>query len=166
MGCWQVLDDQAHEDGADQTSARQRPGEVSLRRVQQGRNSIRSLATADLDQSGFLAALGQREDALAAIEEAARTYRQLAPAAFLPDLAMSLNNQSLRLSGLGRREDALAAIDEAVAICRQLAAGWPAAFLANLSSGLSNLADVLTTLNREHEAVAARREAANLSNSH
>jgi hypothetical protein len=38
----------------------------------------------------------------------------------LPDLAASLNNQSIRLGGLGRREDALAAIDEATGI-------WPAA---------------------------------------
>jgi hypothetical protein len=32
----------------------------------------------------------------------------------LPDLAASLNNQSLSLSELGRREDALTAIDEAL----------------------------------------------------
>ena len=39
--------------------------------------------------------LGRREDALAAIQEAAGTYRELAaarPDAFRPDLAMSLNN--------------------------------------------------------------------------
>jgi hypothetical protein len=43
------------------------------------------------------------------------------PDAFLPDLAASLNNQSLRLAGLGRREEALAAIEEAVTIRRDLA---------------------------------------------
>ena len=69
------------------------------------------------NQSACLADLGRREEALAAIEEAARIYRQLAqarPDAFLPDLARSLNNQSNRLSDLGRREEALAAIEEAV----------------------------------------------------
>ena len=40
---------------------------------------------------------GRETEALAAIEEAAAIYRELAearPDAFLPDLAMSLNNQS------------------------------------------------------------------------
>jgi hypothetical protein len=48
-----------------------------------------------------------REDALAASQEAVTICRQLAaarPDAFLPDLAMSLNNQSGCLSELGRRE--------------------------------------------------------------
>ena len=56
------------------------------------------------NQSGRLADLGRREEALAAIEEAVAIYRQLAearPDAFLPDLAMSLNNQSNRLSAPG-----------------------------------------------------------------
>ena len=46
---------------------------------------------------GRLADLGRREDALAAIQEAATIYRELAaarPDAFRPDLAMSLNNLS------------------------------------------------------------------------
>ena len=55
-------------------------------------------------QSGRLADLGRREEALAAIEEAVTIRRQLAearPDAFLPDLAMSLNNQSSRLAEPG-----------------------------------------------------------------
>ena len=51
-----------------------------------------------------LADLGRREDALAAIEEAAEIYRELAaarPDAFRPDLAMSLNNLSVRLGEPG-----------------------------------------------------------------
>jgi tetratricopeptide (TPR) repeat protein len=71
---------------------------------------------------------GRREDALAAIEEAAQVYRELAaarPDAFRPDLASSLNNLSVRLADLGRREDALAAIEEAAGIRRELAARWP-----------------------------------------
>jgi hypothetical protein len=61
----------------------------------------------------MLSALGRREEALAATQEAADLYRDLAqqnPQAFLPDLAMSLNNLGNRLSALGRREEALAAL--------------------------------------------------------
>ena len=48
-----------------------------------------------------------------------RIRRELAaarPDAFRPDLAMALNNQSLRLAALGRREDALTASTDAVQI--------------------------------------------------
>ena len=58
------------------------------------------------------------------------------PDAFLPDLAMALNNLGL-LADLGRREEALAAIQEAVTIRR----GWPArpdAFLPDLAAALNN----------------------------
>ena len=59
------------------------------------------------NQSGCLSGLGRREEALAAVEEAAGIYRQLAqarPDAFLPDLAMALNNQSAPATwGGGRR---------------------------------------------------------------
>ena len=54
--------------------------------------------------SNRLAGLGRREDALAAIEEAA-VHRELAaarPDAFRPGLATSLNNLSIRLADLGR----------------------------------------------------------------
>ena len=54
--------------------------------------------------SNRLADLGRREDALAAIEEAAAIRRELAaarPDAFRPDLAMSLNNLSVRPGGPG-----------------------------------------------------------------
>ena len=89
--------------------------------------------------SDRLAALGRREDALAAIEEAADIYRELAaarPDAFRPDLAMSLNNLSVRLADLGRREEALAAIQEAVTIHRELAARWPDAYRHELEQSL------------------------------
>jgi hypothetical protein len=45
------------------------------------------------------------------------------PAAYLPALASSLNNVSVRLGEWGRREEGLAAIEEAVAIRR--ARTWP-----------------------------------------
>ena len=55
--------------------------------------------------SNWLADLGRREDALAAIAEAAGIYRELAaarPDAFGPDLAASLDNLSSDLADLGR----------------------------------------------------------------
>src|SRR5437879_3658660 len=64
-----------------------------------------------------LSALGQREPALAASEEAVAHYRELArtrPDAFVPDLAMSLNNLANHLSDLDQREAALAASEDAI----------------------------------------------------
>jgi nucleoside phosphorylase/tetratricopeptide (TPR) repeat protein len=64
-----------------------------------------------------LSALGKREEALAATQEAVETYRQLAqrnPDAFQPALAMSLNNLGAMLSELGKREEALTALEEAL----------------------------------------------------
>jgi hypothetical protein len=49
------------------------------------------------NESRRLADLGQREEALAAVEQATGIYRQLAedqPGTYLPILAASLNNQS------------------------------------------------------------------------
>ena len=89
-----------------------------------------------------LAGLGRREEALAAIEEAAEVYRELAaarPDAFRPALAASLNNLSLRLADLGRREEALAAIEEAAKVYRELAAARPDAFRPDLAMSLNNL---------------------------
>ena len=115
-----------------------------------------------VDLSNRLADLGRREEALAAVERAVTIRRQLAearPDAFLPDLAMSLNNQSNRLADLGRREEALAAIEQAAEIYRQLAEARPAAFLPNLAAVLTNLADTLSLFNREAEASTIREEA-------
>jgi tetratricopeptide (TPR) repeat protein len=50
-----------------------------------------------------------------------RPLAQTLPGAFLPDLAVSLNNLGICLSDLGRREEALAATQEAVDIRRRLA---------------------------------------------
>ncbi len=110
----------------------------------------------------MLSELGRREDALAAAEEATGIYRRLAaerPDAFLPDLAMSLNNLGGRLSELGRREDALAAAEEAVEIRRRLAAERPDAFLPDLAGSLNNLGNRLSELGRREDALAAAEEA-------
>jgi tetratricopeptide (TPR) repeat protein len=67
---------------------------------------------------------GQREEALAAANEAAGLYRDLArarPEAFTPNLAASLNNLANMLSELGQREEALATANEVIIIQRDLA---------------------------------------------
>ena len=115
-----------------------------------------------LDLSNRLAALGRREDALAAIDEAVTIRRDLArarPDAFLPYLATALNNQSNRLADLGRREEALAAIEEAVTVHRDLARARPDAFLPDLAGSLSNQFLSLAALGRREEALAAIEEA-------
>ena len=50
-----------------------------------------------------------------------RDLARARPEAFGPDLAMSLNNLSIRLADLGRREEALSAIEESVEVYRELA---------------------------------------------
>ena len=77
------------------------------------------------------------------------------PAAFLPDLAASLNNLSVRQSGTGDRTGALASITEAVAIRRELAAANPAAFLPDLASSLQMQADLVAADDGIHIAVSA-----------
>ncbi|MGH3221402.1 MAG: tetratricopeptide repeat protein [Streptosporangiaceae bacterium] len=114
------------------------------------------------DLSNRLSNLGRREQALAAIEEAVTTCRDLAaarPDAFLPGLATSLNNQSVFLSDLGRREEALATIEEAITAYRDLAAARPDAFLPGLAMSLNNQSGRLSELGRREEALAAIEEA-------
>ena len=109
-----------------------------------------------------LSDLGRREAALAAAEEAAQLYRELAaarPDAFRPNLAVSLNNLASRLSDLGRREAALAAAEEAAQLYRELAAARPDAFRPNLAVSLAVVANCLEANDRVGEALAADREA-------
>jgi tetratricopeptide (TPR) repeat protein len=112
-----------------------------------------------------LSAVGRREDALAASQEAVNIRRRLAqtqPDVFLPGLAMSLNNLGEDLSNLGRREDALTASQEAVDIYRRLAQTRPDAFLAALATSLSNLGNRLSNLGRREEALAATQQAVDI----
>ena len=115
--------------------------------------------------SGAYNALGRREEALAATQEAVDIRRELAQqnrAAFLPDLAMSLNNLGTRLSALGRRQEALAATQEAVEHYRQLAQQNRAAFLPDLAGSLNNLGLWLADQGRRQEALAATQEAVDI----
>ena len=78
-----------------------------------------------------LGALGRREEALTATQEAVDIRRRLAeqnPQAFLPDLATSLNNLGRDLSALGRLEEALTAYEEAVRTLLPFFRVLPAAF--------------------------------------
>src|SRR5262249_50330650 len=104
----------------------------------------------------------RREEALTATTEAVQIYRRLAqanPAAYDPDLALSLNNLGNRLSGLGRREDALTATTEAVQIYRRLAQANPPAYDPDLAWGRCGFAGVRAAGEVElPEALDAARE--------
>jgi tetratricopeptide (TPR) repeat protein len=109
-----------------------------------------------------LSALGRREEALSATEEAVALRRTLSarrPDNFLPDLVRSLNNLGYRLSDLGRREDALSAMEEAVAHYRTLSSSRTDAFLSELATILNNLGNALSDLGRREEALSASEEA-------
>ncbi|WP_240810346.1 tetratricopeptide repeat protein [Actinomadura sp. WMMA1423] len=89
-------------------------------------------------------------------------YREQAdtdPDAFLPDLAGSLNDLSVRLGELGRREEGLEAITEAVEVYRRLADARPDAFLPDLAGSLNNLSVDLGALGRREEGLEASTEA-------
>ena len=90
---------------------------------------------------------GQWEEALEVGREAVTIRRQLAqdnPAAYLPDLATSLNNLASSSARSGQREEALEMAREAVTIRRQLAQDNPAAYLPDLAASLDNLASFLS----------------------
>lgn len=125
---------------------------------------------------GFrLSNAGFSGEALDATQEAVAIRRRLArigrrrllmranPAAYEPDLALSLTNLSGRLAEMGRPDEALAAIQEAVTIRRRLANADPvhepdlATSLAQLSISLSQLGDLDDALTAAQNAVAIRR---------
>jgi tetratricopeptide (TPR) repeat protein len=113
--------------------------------------------------ANYLSALGRREEALAAAQEAVNIRRDLArarPDAFTPDLAGSLNNLANMLSDLGRREEALTAAQEAADFYRDLARARPDAFTPDLAGSLNNRAAMLSELGRREEALTAAQEAA------
>ena len=68
--------------------------------------------------------MGRRAEAVAPTEEAVNAYRGLAAdnPAFLPDLAMALNNLGIRYSEVGRPAEAVAPAEEAVDAAT---GGWP-----------------------------------------
>ncbi len=89
-------------------------------------------------------------------------YRHLAetePDDHLPNLAVALNNLSVRLADQGRHEEATVANTEAVGHYRRLAEMDAAAFQPNLAISLFNLSLRLSDLGRYHEAATAISEA-------
>jgi tetratricopeptide (TPR) repeat protein len=108
---------------------------------------------------------GDRAGALASITEAVDLYRRLAevsPAAYLPDLAGSLNNLSVQQSGTGDRAGALNSITEAVDIRRRLAEVSPAAYLPDLAGSLNNLSGCQSGTGDRAGALASITEAVDL----
>ena len=118
-----------------------------------------------------LAEAGQPGEAVAPASQAVESYRYLidiAPAgyqadivraAYLPDLASSLNNLSITLARAGQQEEALAAAREAVQTWRPLASINPAAYRPNLALALNTLGVRLASMKRHDEALGPGREA-------
>ncbi|WP_436530543.1 tetratricopeptide repeat protein [Actinoplanes sp. HUAS TT8] len=78
----------------------------------------------------------------------------------MPELALALNNLSIRLGDLGRHGPALAAIEEAVLIHRRLAAEAPELFESELARSLGNLSVRLGELEQPGPALTAAEESA------
>ncbi|KCZ87391.1 hypothetical protein HJA_12665 [Hyphomonas jannaschiana VP2] len=111
------------------------------------------------------AALGNREDAMQAAQEAVELYRSLArknPDTFNPGLAMGLNNLGNRHADLGNREDAMQAAQEAVDLYRPLARKNPDAFTPDLAMGLINLGVDHAALGNREDAMKTTQEAVDL----
>ena len=112
-----------------------------------------------------LSDVGERKVALVAAREAVELYRGLAeasPAAYTPDLALSLNNLAISLSEVGEQDEALVAAREAVELYRGLAEASPAAYTPDLALSLNNLATILSEVGERNEALVAAREAVRL----
>ena len=112
-----------------------------------------------------LSDVGERKVALVAAREAVELYRGLAeasPAAYTPNLALSLNNLANILSAVGERNEALEAAREAVRLRRALAEASPAAYTPDLAGALTNLAAFLSAVGERNEALVAAREAVRL----
>lgn len=122
----------------------------------------RSRLAVALDQLAVrLTAIGRHDQAMAAAEEVARIYTELAasrPRAFRPQLAASLNNLANVLGNVGRREPALTAALEATKLYRELAAARPKDFRRELAASLNNLANMLGAVGRPEPALEAAVE--------
>ena len=112
--------------------------------------------------SNALQRLSNNMAALEASKTAVFNARQLAeanPAAYEPDLAMSISNLANRLSQTGDRSGALNAALEAVDIYKRLAKTNPAAYEADLAMSINNLASFLSETGDRPGALKAALEA-------
>ena len=113
--------------------------------------------------------MGRRQEALQAAGESVRLYRQLAeasPGAYLPDLAVSLNNLASHLREVGQDQEALQAGEESVRLYRQLAEASPGAYLPNLAGSLSNLARLSEDGQRATQKNSSRIHSASSATTH
>ena len=126
---------------------------------------MESLQSRVRDAARDLSNLGRCEEALTATAEAVTIRRRLAtvnPAAYEPDLAMSLWTEAwVRVAHQYELPEALTAATESVERYEKLYGQIPAAYVRDLASALGILADVLDGLGRGDEATAvrARRDA-------
>jgi len=121
-----------------------------------------SYAKALLSYGKAMSYLGQRKEALEATRESVEIRRQLAachPDAFLPFLAMGLNNLGTMLRDLGQHEDALGATRDAVEKIRTLININPNFFLPLLAMSLNNLGTMLRDIGKREDALEVTREA-------
>lgn len=108
---------------------------------------------------------GRPRGALMAVQAATDLYRELAtanPSAFLPALAMSLNNLATRLAGVGQRDEAVTASQEAVGLYRTLATTSRDTHLPHLAMALSNHAAKLAEAGERTRALDISGEAVEL----
>ena len=122
-------------------------------------------ASRRLSLSRCLANVGRHDEALKAVREATNLYRGLAehnPAAYTPNLAMSLNNLAKSQAENGQRREALQTAQEAVTIRRNLAEHNPAAHTPDLAISLNTLAIYLDNNGQQREALQTAQEATNL----
>ena len=111
-----------------------------------------------------LGALGLRDEALEAEQEAAEICRQLAAgpgdiADHDHGLANALCNLGTRLRDVGRHDESLTATQQAVPILRRLAEADSATFDPDLARALSNLAVQLAAVGRAPESLTPLQEA-------
>ena len=82
--------------------------------------------------------------------------------AYLPDLAMSVNNLAVDLAQAGRRAEGLTAAQQAVTLYRELVGLNRDAYLPDLAGSVNNLAVYLAEAGRRAEALTAAQEAVTL----
>ncbi len=122
-----------------------------------GLQELTALRVALPEASLALSSLGVEVERVLATQ-----YRELVAKnrdAYLPDLAMALNNLGIRLDTVGRRDEALTATEEAVTLRRELVANNRDAYLTDLAMALNNFGNRLNAVGRRDEAITATEEA-------
>lgn len=112
-----------------------------------------------------MAHAGDRAGALEAARQGLAIRRDLVrinPAAYEPNLAISLNNLAHYLEVTGDHTGALAAAREALTIYRRLTQAEPAAYLPDLAMSMNNLACFLSEMGDHTAALEMASEAATI----